>query len=214
LRPIRKIIISEGEIMNINKAIRKQRKTYKRFMLSMCFIFVLLPIILMVSKVINLFFILYLFCIELMILFVVILRLDEEYIDFKLEGYKISIWCGILRVKFIIICKKVNLVHAQGNGRDLEIIILTKSKFRNKRIYPVEINFFKKYPCMTKMYRDIKIQNAEENYFYFIINHGGFKKYILLDDLYKFCEQAIFSDDAIDKIKEYRDCGINPHVYK
>jgi len=200
--------------MNMNKAIRKQKKTYKRFMLSMCFIFVLLPIILMISKVINLFFIIYLFCIEFMIFFVVIFRLNEEYIDFKLDGYKISIWCGILRVKFVIICKKVSLVHTQGRDRNLEIIILTKSKFRNKKIYPVEINFLKKYPYVAKMYIKIKMQNPEENYFYFIINNGGFKKYILLDDLYKYCERAVFSDDAIDKIKEYRDCGINPHVHK
>jgi len=200
--------------MNRNKAIRKQKKTYKRFMLSMCFIFVLLPIILIVSKVINLFFILYLFCIEFMILFVVILRLDEEYINFKLDGYKISIWCGILRAKYIIICKKVDLVHTQGYDRNLEIIILTRSKFRNKKIYPVEINFFKKYPYVANTYSKIKIQNPEENYFYFIINHGGFKKYILLDDLYKYCERATFSDEAIDKIKEYRDFGINPHVHK
>jgi len=54
----------------------------------------------------------------------------------------------------------------------------------------------------------------EENFFYFIINHGGFKKYVLLDDLYKSCEQALFSDDAIEKIKEYRDKVINPRNYK
>ena len=100
--------------MNINKAIRKQKKTYKGFMLSMCFIFVLLPIILIVSKIINIFFVIYLVCNELLIAFVIILRFNEEYIDFKLEGYKISIWCGIAKVKFIIICKKVAFVHTAG----------------------------------------------------------------------------------------------------
>lgn len=200
--------------MNINKAIRKQKKTYKRFMLSMCFIFVLLPNILIASKSINMFFIIYLVCIELMITFVVLLRFNEEYIDFKLDGYKISIWCGITKIKFIIICKKVELVHADGNGKNLEIIIITKSKFRNKRINPVDINFLKKYPYVAQMYNKIKIKNLEESYFYFIINQGGFKKYILLDELYRYCVQAVFSDDAIEKIKEYRNCGINPHKYK
>ena len=200
--------------MNINKAIRKQKKTYKRFMLSMCFIFVLLPNILIVSKIINVFFIVYLVCIELMITFVVLLRFNEEYIDFKLDGYKISIWCGIAKVKFIIICKKVALVHADGNGENLEVIIITKSRFRNKKINPVDINFLKRYPYVAQMYNKIKIQNLEETYFYFIINQGGFKKYILLDDLYRSCVQAVFSDDAIEKIKEYRECGINPHLHK
>jgi len=200
--------------MNINKAIRKQKKTYKRFMLSMCFIFVILPIILRASRLINMFFIVYLVCIEMMIFFVLLFRVNEEYIEFKVEGYKISIWCGITKVKFIIICKKVALVHAQGQGKELGIIIITKSRFRNKKIYPIDINFSMKYPYVDQMYRKIKISMPEENFFYFIINHGGFKKYILLDDLYKNCEQALFSDEAIEKIKEYRDKVINPRNYK
>ncbi|MBU3189020.1 hypothetical protein K9O30_09105 [Clostridium bowmanii] len=197
--------------MNINKAIRKQKKTYKGFMLSMCFIFVLLPVMLMVSKIINIFLIMYLICNELLIAFVVFLRFNEEYIDIKCEGYKISIWCGIAKIKFIIICKKVVFVHTQDNGKDLKIITITKSKFRNKKIQPIDLNFCKKYPYVEQMYNKIKIENPEENYFYFIITQGGFKKYILLDDLYKSCVEAIFSDDAIEMIKEYRENSINLH---
>ncbi|MBW9171800.1 hypothetical protein [Clostridium estertheticum] len=191
--------------MNINKAIRKQKKTYKRFMLSMCFIFVLLPIALMISNIMSMFFIIYLVCIEVMITFVLLLRINDEYIDFKQNGYKISIWCGITRVKFIIICKKVDLVHTEGHGRNLKIIIITKSGFRNKRIRPVDINFFMKYPYVAKMYIEIKTQNPEKTYYYFVINNGGFRKYSLLNDLYKTCNQAVFSDDAIENIKEYRE---------
>ena len=146
--------------------------------------------------------------------FGVMLRLNEEYIDFKLDGYKISIWCGVARVKFIIICKKVALVHVDGQGKDLNIIIITTSRFRNKKIHPVDINFIKRNPYVAQMYKKIKILMPEENYFYFIINQGGFKKYILLDDLYKFCLSAVFSEDAIEKIKEYRDKVINPHFHK
>jgi hypothetical protein len=204
----------KGDTMNINKAIRKQKKTYERFMLSMCFIFVLLPIILIVSKIINMFFVIYLVCIELLITFVVLLRVNEEYIEFKLEGYKITIWCGIARNRFIITCKKIDLIHTDGDGRNLEIIIITKSKFRNTNIHPIDIDFLRAHPYAAQMYNKIKIQNPEEDYFYFIIKHGGYRKYILLDDLYKSCVQAVFTDDAIEKIKEYRDYGINPHVHK
>ncbi|MGH4138484.1 hypothetical protein [Clostridium sp.] len=197
--------------MNINKAIRKQKKTYKGFMLSMCFIFILLPVMLMVSKVINMFLVIYLICNEILIVVVMFLRFDEEYIDFKCEGYKISIWCGIAKIKFVIICKKVAFVHTQDDGRNLKIIIITKSKFRNKKIQPIDLNFCKKYPYATGMYNKIKIESPEENYFYFIITQGGLKKYILLDDLYKSCVEALFSDDAIEMIKEYRENSINPH---
>ena len=149
-----------------------------------------------------------------MITFVVLLRFNEEYIDFYWDRYKISIWCGITRVKFIITCEKVALIHSRDQGRNLEIIIITKSRFRNKRISPIDISFLKRNPYIAEMYNKIKIQNPEESYFYLIIKHGGFRKYILLDDLYKSCVQATFSDDAIEKIKEYRECSINPHQHK
>jgi hypothetical protein len=200
--------------MNINKAIRKQKKTYKRFMLSMGFIFVLLPIILITSKITSIFFVIYLCCMELLISFVVIYRIDEEYIDFKQDGYHISIWCGIAKAKFVVTCKKVALVHTEGQDKNLEIIIITKSRFRNKKINPVAISFLKKYPYVAYMYNRIKIENPEEEYFYFIIKNGGFRKYILLDDLYKSSVQAVFSDDAIERIKEYREYSINPHIHK
>lgn len=191
--------------MNINKAIRKQKKTYKRFMLSMGFIFVLLPVILMVSKIVTMFFLIYLICMEVMITFVVLIRFNEEYIDFKFDGYKISISCRMAKVKFIIICEKVVLIHTRGQGSDLELIIITKSRFRNKNIYPIDINFLRKYTYAAQMYNKIKIENPQETYFYFTINNGGFRKYSLLDDLYKSCVKAVFSDDAIEKIKEYRE---------
>lgn len=115
------------------------------------------------------------------------------------------LWCGILKVKFIIICRKVSFVHIEGKGKNLEVIIITKSKFRNEKIYPIDINFFKKYPYVAQMCTKIKIENPEQTYFYTIIKHGGYKKYVLLDDLYKSCVEAIFSDEAIEKIKEYRE---------
>lgn len=200
--------------MNINKAIRKQKKTYKRFMLSMGFIFVLLPIILIISKIINMFFVIYLVCIEIMIAFVILLRVNEEFMEFKLDGYKISIWCGIAKVKFIIICNKVALVHTIDQGKDLELIIVTKSRFRNKKINPMDIKFLKKYPYVAQMYNKIKTSDPEQTYFYFIISNGGYRKYNLLDDLYKSCVGAVFSEDVIEKIKEYREYSINPYKNK
>lgn len=174
-------------------------------MLSMCFIFALLPIILIVSKNVNIFFLTYLACIELMIIAVVLLRVNEEYVNFNWDRYKITIWCGIFKVKFSIICDKVALIHTAGQGGNLEIIIITKSRFRNKRIVPIDINFLKKNPYVAKIYNKIKTDNLEESYFYVVIKHGGFSKYILLDELYKSCVHAVFSDDAIESIKEYRE---------
>jgi len=180
----------------------------------MGFIFVLLPIILIMSKVTSIFFTMYLVSMEILIGFVVLVRINEEYIEFNRDGYKISIRYGISKTKFIITCKKVAVVHVEEQGRNLEIIIITKSRFRNKRIHPITISFLKKYPYAAQMYNKVKIDDPEEEYFYFIIKNGGYMKYTLLDDLYKSSVQAVFSDDAIEKIKEYRECSINPQVHK
>jgi hypothetical protein len=149
-----------------------------------------------------------------MITLVLLLRFNEEFMEFKLDGYKISIWCGIAKMKFILICNKVAVVHTINRGVNLQIIIITKSRFRNKSINPIDIKFLQKYPYVAQMYNKIKVLDPEQEYFYITIRNGGFRKYNLLDDIYKSCVGAVFSDEAIEKIKEYREYSINPHGYK
>lgn len=190
--------------MNINKAIRKQKKSYKRFVLSMSFIFVLLPIALFISKIFNVFYIIYLVIIEFLILDVILLKLNEEVLEFKVDKSKAIIRYGLMKFKYMVLCDKIALVHVEEKEKLFDIIILTKSKFRNKRIYTVSLAFLKKYPNIAYVYNKIKIKNPNDDYFYFSIKKGGYKKYILLDALYKNSEDAIFTDEAIEKIKEYR----------
>ncbi len=64
--------------MDIDKVLKKQRKSYKRFMLSMGFIFIILPIVLLIAKQINIFFIIYLCVIESLILFSVLMRYRKQ----------------------------------------------------------------------------------------------------------------------------------------
>ncbi|WP_242946917.1 hypothetical protein [Clostridium haemolyticum] len=71
--------------MKINKAIRKQKKSYKRFMLTMSFIFLLLPSVLYFSHEFYTFIIAYLVFIEVLIIIVMFIRLDKEYLKYKID---------------------------------------------------------------------------------------------------------------------------------
>lgn len=190
--------------MDINKVLKKQRKSYIRFMLSMGFIFLLLPMVLWLTKQITTFFLGYLVVIELLILALMIMRYNEEYLKSELVNDKIAISILGGRVKYKISYSKVALVHTIPHEENFDILIVTKSNFRNKRMRVVTKKALEKYSDIEKHYRKIKMPESG-SYYYFIVRRGGAKKYLLLDLLYKYSVSAIFTENAVKNIKEYRN---------
>jgi hypothetical protein len=160
--------------MNIDKAIRKRKKSYKRFMLSMSFIFFILPIAFILSGKFYLFYIIYLIIIEILIFLVSIIKMSNESLKFYCDGYKLKIIFGIKRDSIKIICEKVILVHVekyenQNKNKikdidDFKIIILATSKFRNNRMIAVDLNFLKRYPYVADHYINLKSIYPEKNF--------------------------------------------------
>lgn len=190
--------------MNINKAIRKQNRAYKNFVLTMGFIFLILPFALMLSKKFTWFFIVYLAIIEGLIFIVILANINSEYLKFEYDNYKLKIKAGLLKEEINIICDKVAFIHTEKEGKDLEIIIIASSRFRNKSFKPVDVLFLRKYPYVAHHYYRIKKLHPEDEYFCLKITKGGFMKYKLLDYIYKGCVYAYFTDEAVERIKEYR----------
>jgi hypothetical protein len=191
--------------MDINKAIKKQKRSYRGFLLSLCFIFFILPVVLLISREWNIFFISYLVAIEFLIMATVLLRSNFERLTFKYENYKLNVKWGFFSSCLSINCEKVAMVHTEDNAADFDIIIISSIKFRNKRTKPVDLEFLKNHSYAATHYNRIKKQNFDINYFYTIINKGKYKKYILIDSIYKYCLYAFFTDDCIEKIKLYRE---------
>lgn len=189
--------------MNINKAIRKQKKSIKGFMLSMSFIFILLPTIVYISKAFSTFLLIYLSVIEILIITVILIKLDKETLKFE-YGSRLKVHNGIFRDRYSIDCDKVEVVHTIKEGRELEIIIILKSRLRNKRIKRVDSKFLKSNNWTNK-YCNIKDEKFSTEYYYIILNKGGYVKYKLLDILYRYCTKAHFTEDSIKNIKEYRN---------
>lgn len=190
--------------MDINKVLKKQKKSYIRFMLSMGFIFLLLPITLWFTKQFNSFFLIYLIIIEILIIVIMIMRYNEEYLKFELINDKIIISMIGGRSKYKFTYSKVAIVHTlpQTND-DFDILIVTKSNFRNKKMRVLTKKALEKYLDIEKHYRKISTP-TDGAYYYFVVRRGKAKKYILLDLLYKYAVSAIFTESAVNNIKEYR----------
>jgi hypothetical protein len=191
--------------MDINKAIRKQDKSHKRFLLSMSFIFFILPLILVLSNRINLFFLIYLCIIELLILIAFFINISSNYLRYNTDNYKLRIKLRKFGEEFNIVYDKVAFVHTQSSGIKFEIILIMSSKFRNKKIKPIDEDFIKKYTYVAQQYYKLKKLRPEENFFYLTINKGGFHKYRLLDLIYRNCVHAHYTEEAVERIKEYRN---------
>ncbi|MDP4143453.1 MAG: hypothetical protein Q8936_03075 [Bacillota bacterium] len=190
--------------MNINKAIKKQNKAYKRFMLFMCFIFLILPSVFFISRSFKMFLIIYLIIIESLIIAVMLVRKNSEAFSYEVDGYRMKIRQGFPGRDFNISCDRVEIVHVEKREKDIEIVIITKSRFRNKKVRPINKEFFQIYPMVANRYVKSKRINPEVNYYYFVINHGGFKKYLFLNDLYRNCVNTTFTETAVEEIKYFR----------
>ncbi|MDF2505265.1 hypothetical protein [Clostridium sp.] len=191
--------------MNINKAIKKQRASYKRSIIVMIFVIVILPTAWYLSQQINIFFFIYLMMIEMLILLAMAYRTKNEYLKYKIDKCKIQISLGFPKIEMNFLCKKVDIIHAESFGKDMKLILITKSTTRSRFIKKVDIDFLRRYPYAGYHYGRFKKNNPEYEYFYTVVSTGGYKKYKLLDELYKSCTGAFFTEEAIVQIKEYRN---------
>lgn len=190
--------------MDINKAIRKQEKSNKRFLFFLGFVFFALPLVLILSKSLKVFFLIYLLIIEFLILGAILTSINNNFLKYSVEGYKLKLKFRRFGEEFNIICDKVALVHSEGEGAEMSIILLMTSRFRNKRINEVDELFLRKYAYLSHHYYRIKKINPEINYFYLVITKGYYHKYRMLDLIYRNCVKAYYTEETVEKIKEYR----------
>ncbi|GKU23301.1 hypothetical protein [Clostridium folliculivorans] len=187
--------------MHISKAVKKQKKSYRLFLLSMLFLFFALPIIVFLLGKTTIFYTSYLAFLEVFILIAIFAVANSIAIDFQCSNNKLKIRTGLLKSENVILCDKVVLVHTEGKDENMEMIIVTTVKLRNKFMKPITKSFFKKYPYVANEYRKIKILKPEELYYFTIIKHGGLLKYQLLDLVYRNCVKAIYTDLSIENVK-------------
>ena len=187
--------------MDIKKAIKKQKSSFKLFMFIMSFISLMLPFLVLLTGKSNIFYMIYLIFIEILIIAAVIAMSNNECLKFKCVNNKLKIQVGIFKFTNILLCDKVSLIHTENNKENMEIVIVTDIRIRNKQIRPINKYFKKKYPLAYYEFEKIKKLNYDRNYYFIVIKKGGYLKYNLLDIIYRNCVKAIYTDESIKNIK-------------
>lgn len=187
--------------MDIYKAIKKEKSNLKIFFITMAIIALLLPLVLVITGMLSIFYISYVVLIYILIVLAVIIKLNSYKVEYRYLNNRLLFKAGIFAKEYLIICDKVVLVHTNKSDYDLEIILITNVVFKNRGLRPVDNNFLKKYPQIVEHYNAIKQLNHSKDYYFQVVRRGGLKKYLLLDVIYRNCVKAIYTDESIQNIK-------------
>lgn len=169
----------------------------------MCFIFFMLPLVLYVTKKITMFFIGYLIVIEILVVLAVVLKINNETLNYECGDNRLKCKDGIFNPWYYFPCDKIVFVHTEKYENEINIIIISTSRLRNKKIKNVNEEFIKKYPYVSYHYVKLKKLYPEVDFYYKVIKKGGVIKYKLLTEMYKNCVKATYSEEAIDNIKKW-----------
>ena len=162
---------------------------------------VTLPLILLLTGLTNIFYLSYLFFIEFLICVATINKMNYHKLSYSCSNNRLKFKNGLFSKESVILCDKVVLVHTEKMEEDMDIIIVTTAKFKNKALKPVGALFLKKYSLASSEYKRIKELQPENIYYYQVIKRGGLKKYMILDSIYKNCVRATYTDECIQNIK-------------
>lgn len=187
--------------MEINKALKRIRKKENIFFIIMGILSVSIPTLAYLANLKNTFIYVYIMIIEILILIAILSRINTCTLKFKYYNSRFKIRQGLFLKESIILCENVAIVHTSKEREDVEIIIVTSSKFRNKKARPVTKGFLKKYPEVEREYNRLKKINEEQPYYFQIIRNGSLRKYIFLENIYTTCVKSAYTPAAIESIK-------------
>lgn len=187
--------------MKIDKALKKQRRYNKIFFIFMIFLSIFLPIITYLSYIRSIFILAFLILIEILIFVAIMRKFNSCILKFAFVNNKLKFKTGIFSGYSSIQCDKVSIVHTSKSNEEMEIIIVTTVKSKNKQLKPINKDFIKRYTEAGNEYLRLKRINSKKVYYFQIIKNGELNKYILLDNIYKNCVNASYTSDAIENIK-------------
>lgn len=188
--------------MDINKAVKKERRHTKIFLTAMIVIAFLLPCILYLSGVkIKLFYLIYLLIIEFLIMISIFAKLNFYLVKFHCKNNRLKFKAGLFSKEHLLLCNSVKAVHTKKSDYDIEIILITDIRLRNKGLKAISEKTLKRHNYVANMLKNIEGYDKEKIYYIEIIKRGGLKKYLLLDCIYKNCVKAFYTDECIQNIK-------------
>ena len=187
--------------MKIDKALKKQKKYKGLFFAFMFFLVIILPIITYLSYMKSLYIMFFLAIIEILIFLAIISKMNYYELKFSFYNNKLKFRSGLFSKESVILCDKVAVVHTNKSKEDIEIIIITRNKFKNKKLKPLTKVILDKYPEIEKEIEKLKKIDNNHVYYFQVIKRGALRKYLLLDNIYRNCVNSIYTYSAIENIK-------------
>lgn len=187
--------------MKLNKAIKKENSNNKIFFILMSFLLICLPFVYYLFQRSSSVLIMFLLLLEGLILFSIANRINNSYIKYTLKNNNFIIKDGFLKREVSINCEKIKLIDTVNINSEIEIILISNSKFRNKYLQLIDFRFLNKHTEINEFYNKAKRLYPEEIYYYQVIKRGSLKKYNLISDLFKNCVKAEYTSSAIENIK-------------
>lgn len=187
--------------MKIEKALKKQKKYNKLFIVFMFFLAIFLPIITYLAYVNTFTIVVFLILIEILIFIAIIRKANSCTLKFVCANNKLKFSTGLFSSYAYIQCDRVAIVHTNKEREEMEIIIVTRGKIKNQKMKPINKEFVKKYEEAAVEYKRLKRINKDIVCYFKVIRNGELKKYILLDNIYRNCVNATYTTSAIESIK-------------
>ncbi|MGL5351715.1 MAG: hypothetical protein ACRDA5_00170 [Clostridium sp.] len=187
--------------MNINKALKKESKQKKWLFIVMLSLSIILPSTAYLAGIKSIFVWSYLAFIEFLIILILLIKSNNYRLEFVCSNNRLRMKSGLFVKESIILCDKVAVVHTIKQDEEIEIVIVTAVNFKNSGLKPVTEGFIKRYPEAAQEYLRIKKLTPEHVFYFQVVRKGEFKKYVLLDAIYKNCVRATYTSAAIQNIK-------------
>ena len=166
--------------MKIEKALKKQNFYNKIFYSLMVFLGIFLPLCTYLSYINSTILVIFLAIIEILICIALINKVNKSYLKFFCYNNKLKFRNGICSTYSLVQCDKVAIVHTNKSNENLEIIIITSIRSKNKKLKLISKDFINKNKEVADEYIRIKKIRNDAAYYFQVINCGELNKYILL----------------------------------
>jgi hypothetical protein len=148
--------------------------------------------------------------VEILVAVSVYMRARQERLEFDYNMGRIRVKRGLFAKTESVNCDKIMYVDVElaaekvKGFQEFSIILISESKFRNKKLKSVDREFWDRYKSIRSVSEKLAQENPGKELYYLVIDSGGLRKYRLLDAVFTSCVKAAFSENAIEKIKFYR----------
>lgn len=196
--------------MSIKKQLRKEEARRKRIIAVSIFLMLFIPYMALLLNDEGLFTALekyfvygYAIAVDVILMFNILeIRLESNF-KFEILGRRVKIQEGILKPQLSIQIDKIVYVDVKKETGDFNILIITIKSKRKKGLFELNSEYIKKNRSLSQLYDYLKNIYPGYDFYCYILNKSGARKYYYLYLLYKNAYSAKFSEDAVSYVKSF-----------